>query len=749
MDTKITKENLQEFATKFFAKISTVFETKSEASLLASKTEVANTYSTKAELEVEKERIDSIIALPDGSTTADAELLDIRIGADGVTYNSAGAAVRGQIGDLTNAFRDNENAEWVENGTSGTMFSWEMKKISAWYGTASDATNRVKSVRPIPKSIYKIEHTGYDCALFAYSSAGTYVGWWDGTTWSTTDLTWKSDSIMIPENAITNGYNLFIVLKKPDNSNITTSVASDFVFYSKYKNILSELDSLSDSISASWFDEGVNGSAINWEQGNYLVTSGSKYPNANRIRTVNAIPKWIKAIDAGESYNILVLAFSNGSYVGSWNGVEWTKSASMDTIHKGIILTEPMRKDNYDLCLAAEFVDGTAITPSEASNFKIIPVIDIIKKWYKNSWKVETQSGNSLLWKKRGLQANDGYYYTRKRIHAYLPKYVCKVLCSSGYEFALYAYSNSGYVGWWNGTAWVKTNVEWQSAIDLTKVSNYSEYDLYAVVKRTDGTDSALSDAANITICSWVNVLDAKNTPVVDYSNYAVGTDFIKTPIKLTELGTIGYIQSFCKYNDKYYSTNGGNIAEQDAGFTVLRDTQISLGHGNALQLGSNGIAYASGWDDQKIYAVDLATLAVTNTITLPTTGYTTCAVDDINGYIYIFQRATRPNTNEHYNFIVYDYVNDEIKSTRKTTRSFGAMQACDYVDGKIFVLYGLGTDAIPNGYMIFNTSGDMIGEYVLGDYSTLEPEGIFVDRTSFDVYMSFINQKVYKVSKS
>ena len=54
-------------------------------------------------------RVENIATLPSGSTTADAELIDIRVGADGTVYPNAGTAVRTQVGELKEDLGNLEN----------------------------------------------------------------------------------------------------------------------------------------------------------------------------------------------------------------------------------------------------------------------------------------------------------------------------------------------------------------------------------------------------------------------------------------------------------------------------------------------------------------------------------------------------------------------------------------------------------------------------------------------------------------
>lgn len=79
-------------------------------------------------------RMDEFSTLTDGSTTGDAELADIRVGADGTTYSNAGNAVRGQISSVKQDFTKHSNI--ITNNLMGVDVQQNLYEGSAdWRGT--------------------------------------------------------------------------------------------------------------------------------------------------------------------------------------------------------------------------------------------------------------------------------------------------------------------------------------------------------------------------------------------------------------------------------------------------------------------------------------------------------------------------------------------------------------------------------------------------------------------------------------
>ena len=272
-------------------------------------------------------RIDNIVALPEGSTQGDAELMDIRVGANGVTYDSAGDAVRGQFDVLNGYLSDIENGKLIENKVIRPYHTSFIDSVFQYIDNSAAVEDEIynytsNNIVTVSASGYarlpafEIPAGDYTFSIYNVFATQSYVKLGDGTVSSIKDYVeapgslWQGD-ISFEETvtlylSTSSSWHLLELFNKNNFITPKANMTERKIYYAKFNDEVDVVGSISDTYNEYAFVKD-NCLTMNNDHLN-INTSAAKYVKVDMGSDVTMIKCRAKFKTASTNENVTLIS---------------------------------------------------------------------------------------------------------------------------------------------------------------------------------------------------------------------------------------------------------------------------------------------------------------------------------------------------------------------------------------------------------------------------------------------------------
>ncbi len=283
--------------------------------------------SINSRIDVESARIDNIIALPEGSTTGDAELADIRVGSNNKTYTSAGEAVRSQTSEIRKDIRTLSKV----NSSKKDISEFTQGSIKTDDGEHYDVTNRVRTISWERISSELICDSDYLFIIIVRNSdTHAFIGRYctDGTIQPSNVggevlRTNYFDFNILKSNK---NYEYIVAFQRVDDSEFTPEEIAEHCYFYETKSQIDDIKEntkkVSENTENSLKVNSVKIGVSEFEQGGIRTDTGTKYDTNNRVRTNIYVPRNRSELVCDSEYNFSIFVWDDNSdnptYIGRY-----------------------------------------------------------------------------------------------------------------------------------------------------------------------------------------------------------------------------------------------------------------------------------------------------------------------------------------------------------------------------------------------------------------------------------------------